>query len=114
MEQFFTPTRRYQALLERTRDADDGPFEEKTEVQLTLPVEESLSHCCWDWEALRAYCFAGGDMCTLLWIIEHAFIIVKRNGFRFGNVEVSLVFHKIHAVIQDTSGQEQKPMISGV
>ena len=47
MEQFFTPTQRYQDRF----DDDDGPVE-YTEVELAVPVEDFLSYR-WDWEALR-------------------------------------------------------------
>jgi hypothetical protein len=53
MEKFFTPTRRYQDLVEHHRDDDDGPFE-GTEVELAVAVEEFPVHFL-DWKGLWAF-----------------------------------------------------------
>jgi hypothetical protein len=73
MEQFFTPTRRFQDGWESSPWADDGPFN-YTEVALTVPVEEFLNYD-WDWEALFA--FVTGDVLNkIVWITDDMPLIV--------------------------------------
>ncbi len=74
MEQFCSPTRRYQDILEW--NDDHGDFE-WTEVQLGAPVEDFLAYC-WDWKDLQAF-LIGGVKPKLLWITENAFLMVEES-----------------------------------
>jgi hypothetical protein len=60
MEEFFTPTRRYQDIWEEEDREDDGEsFEHRyTEVALAIPVEDFLVNR-WDWNDLRAFLTGG-------------------------------------------------------
>jgi hypothetical protein len=74
MEQFFTPTRRFQIDWESSCWVSlEGPFN-YTEVALTIPVEEFLKYD-WDWGALLA--FVTGDVLSkIIWITDDMSIIV--------------------------------------
>jgi hypothetical protein len=76
MEQFCSPSRRYQDIL----DVDDYDW---TEVQLAVPVEDFLAYR-WVWEDLQAF-LTGDIKPKLLWITENAFLLVEESGdmYRF-------------------------------
>jgi hypothetical protein len=103
MDQFFTPTRRYQDIVEIDRDVHDGPLE-YTEVKLTVPVVEFLEDFQ-DWKGLWTF-VTGGAMQRILWISEDAFLVVK---------ETESVFHFhydapgcfMDADLERSSGQKQ-------
>jgi hypothetical protein len=85
MEQICTPTRRYQdAFFDHDWDDDDGNFH-YTELQLAIPVEDFLVYH-WDWTDLKA--FLTRDAKTImLWITEHAFLVVEEGGLDMGRFE---------------------------
>jgi hypothetical protein len=104
MDQFFTPTRRYQDLFGVGMDDDLGPFE-YTEIELAVPVEEFLV-CNLDWKYLWAFLTGAGVTKKILWITEDVFLVVDddENDFHFHD-DAPGSFLK--ADFQGTSGQEQ-------
>jgi hypothetical protein len=68
-------------------------------------VEQTFTnHCLWDWEALRAYCFATGVTTKILWISQEAFLVFTWNTHFY---DMPNGISKIHAVIQDSGGQQR-------
>jgi hypothetical protein len=80
MEQICTPTRRYQDSIGHNPDLHDdhGNFFH-TEVQLAMPVEDFLAYR-WDWVDLEAF-LVGGTESIMLWITEHAFLVVEGSWY---------------------------------
>jgi hypothetical protein len=107
MEQFFTPTRRYQDLFELGVDDHLGPFE-YTEKELVVPVEEFLA-CNLDWKYLWALLTAeAGATQKILWITEDAFLVAETQ-FYFHNDGPGC---SIKADFHGTSGQEQSLILA--
>jgi hypothetical protein len=71
IEQVCLPTRRFQGV-------DDDDAFEFTEVQLAMPVEDFLVYR-WEWEDLKVF-LKGGVKSIMLWITEHAFLVVEESG----------------------------------
>jgi hypothetical protein len=104
MEQFFTPTRRYQDLFELDKNDDGGPSE-YTEVELAVPLEDFLSYP-WDWEDLRA--FVTGDVGRkIMWISKDALLDIEERG-NVSYFDYDSLSDRITAKIQTASGQEQE------
>jgi hypothetical protein len=102
MEQFFSPTRRLEAVWEAYNGT--GSFD-YTEVELAVPVEDFLNYH-WDWEAL--YAFALGDVRSkFLWITESTFIVVGDIPDIFVHDGGILCDSLLHASSTATSGQIQ-------
>jgi hypothetical protein len=100
MDQFFTPTRRYQDIW----DDFYGPFE-YTEIELAVPVEEFLV-CNLDWKYLWHFLTGAGVPQKILWITEDAFLVVEsdENYFPFHDDAPGRF---LGAAFHGTSGQEQ-------
>jgi hypothetical protein len=108
MDRFFTPSRRYQDILDRI--GHDGPFE-YTEVQLAVPVEEFLEDFL-NWEGLWAFLTGTVRMQTILWISEDAFLVVveeDENVFHFHD-DAPGCFLEAH--FEGSSGQEQRLILA--
>jgi hypothetical protein len=102
MEEFFTPTRRYQVTWEQERE---DPFE-CDEVKLSVPVEEFLNYR-WDWKDLRAF-LTGGATPKILWISKKTFLVLDdpENEFDFHGDIPSCVAAEIQA-----SGSQEQALI---
>jgi hypothetical protein len=80
MEQFFTPTQRFQDIWENSINyTSDDPFEH-AEVQLAIPVEDFLIYR-WDWEDFSAFSYGNNVlMGKIIWITEDMFLLIGDNN----------------------------------
>jgi hypothetical protein len=99
MEELFTSP--YKDL----KDLFEGGWDDFTEVDLIVPVEEFLVYR-WDWKDLQAF-VTGDFLYKIVWITDVAFIAVEdnKNDVDFRDAALG---GRISADIQATSGQEQK------
>jgi hypothetical protein len=102
MEQLCKPTQRYQDLLEQDDDEITRTSHfECTEVQLDVSVEDFLVYD-WDWKDLQAFLSTRGVTPKMLWITEHAFLVVESGDTRYHKENHDY----IAANIQTMNGQE--------
>jgi hypothetical protein len=93
MENFFTPTRRFQ-------DRHDYILAGYTEVQLAVSIEAFMNHP-WDWSAFYAFA-TEGELWKLLWITDDTFICIEDKY-----TSLDLILEMVDSAIQRATFTQQ-------